>query len=257
MTIRKSFDCVSKGKNPLPAALRLLAPFGKGGGEGAAERGIYTARRRVQMHIFSFKVLLGTTALLALGFWRCADAAPAQGPSFDCGKVEVGSIEEMVCKDEGLAALDRELAEVYAAAAKKAVNEHPPVLKAEQRGWIKGRNECWKSDDKRRCVEENYRLRIVELQAKYRLVSAGEPVFYACDGNPSNEVVATFFQTDPPTLIAERGDQVSLMYLQPSGSGSKYQGRNESFWEHHGEAMITWGSGSPEMKCARRSNITK
>ncbi|WP_371263928.1 MliC family protein [Nitrosomonas sp. Nm58] len=48
--------------------------------------------------------------------------------------------------------------------------------------------------------------------------------------------MTTFFQTDPPTLIAERGDQVSLMYLQPSASGSKYQGRNESLWEHKGGA---------------------
>jgi len=38
---------------------------------------------------------------------------------------------------------------------KKVVNDRPLVLTAEQRGWIKGRNECWKSDNKRRCVEES------------------------------------------------------------------------------------------------------
>ena len=128
------------------------------------------------------------------------------------------------------------------------------MLTAEQRGWVKGRNECWKSDDKRRCIEENYRRRIAELQAKYRLVSANGPVTYSCDGSPKNEVVATFFQTEPPTLIAEGGDQVSLMYLQPSGSGAKYQGRNESLWEHQDEALITWGYGSKKMKCKKRWN---
>lgn len=126
------------------------------------------------------------------------------------------------------------------------------MLKAEQRGWIKGLNECWKSDDKRRCLEENYRRRIAELQARYRLGSANGPVTYFCDGNPKNEVVATFFQTESPTLIAERGDQVSLMYLQPSGNGAKYQGRNESWWEHQGEVLITWGYDSKEMKCKKR-----
>jgi hypothetical protein len=65
-------------------------------------------------------------------------------------------------------------------------------------------------------------------------------------------VIATFFQTDPPTLIAERGDRVSLMYLQPAGSGAKYQGCNESLWEHQGEAVITWGYGRPEMRCTRK-----
>ena len=38
----------------------------------------------------------------------------------------------------------------------------------------------------------------------------------------------------------------------PRSSGAKYQGSNESLWEHHGEAMITWGYGSPEMQCTRK-----
>lgn len=101
-------------------------------------------------------------------------------------------------------------------------------------------------------LEESYRLRIAELQAGYRLVPAKGPTTYACNGDLRNEVVVSFFQTQPPTLIAERGDQVSLMYLQSSGSGSKYQGRNESLWEHQGEASIVWGYGSPEMRCSRK-----
>ena len=176
----------------------------------------------------------------------------AAGPSFDCSKLEKDSIEELICKDDELSALDLKMAETYAAAAKKAVNEHPPVLKAEQRGWIKGRNDCWKDEDKRQCVEERYRRRIAELQARYRLVSAKGPFWYICEVDPGNEVVVTFFETDPPTLEAERGDQVSLMYLAPSASGAKYQGRNESFWEHQREATIVWGYGSPEMRCSKR-----
>jgi uncharacterized protein len=200
-----------------------------------------------------FRTIFGSIAVLfALTCWMFTSTARAEGPSFDCGKVEAGSIEEMVCKDKGLTALDRKLAEVYSAASKKAVNEHPPLLKAEQRGWIKGRNDCWKSADRRKCVEDNYRSRITELQAKYRLVPAIGPVTYACDGDPKNEVTVTYFKTDPPTLIAERGDQVSLMYIQPSASGARYQGPNESFWEHQGEAVITWGYGAPEMRCTKK-----
>ena len=190
--------------------------------------------------------------LLALGLPCWASGVMAAGPSFDCRKVKDGSIEQMICVDDGLAKLDRELAKAYAAASQKATNEHPPVLKAEQIGWIKGRNDCWKSDNKPSCVEKNYRLRIAELQAKYRLVPASGPVRYFCGGNFRNEVVVTYFQTEPRTLIAERGDQVSLMYVQPSGSGAKYQGRNESLWEHQGEALITWGYGSKEMKCRKQ-----
>lgn len=180
-----------------------------------------------------------------------AGATAPEGPSYDCDTVTPGSIEALVCGDRELSALDRKLADVYAAASARAVNEHPPRLGAEQRGWIKGRNDCWKSDTVRECVRDEYLRRTAELQATYRLVPGIGPVRFVCDGNPANEVVATFFQTEPATLIAERGDEVSLMFVQPSGSGAKYQGRNETFWEHQGEASITWGYGAPEMRCVK------
>ncbi|MFB2650644.1 MliC family protein [Shewanella mangrovisoli] len=190
---------------------------------------------------------VGAAGLLAMTL--SVPAMAAEKPSFDCGKVQAGSIEELVCQDAGLTKLDLQLAEVYAQAADKAKNEQPPMLKAMQRGWVKGRNECWKSEDKRACVESSYQTRIAELQAQYRLVEMTGPIFYACDGNPANEVVVSYFKTEPATLIAERGDQTSLMFVQPSGSGAKYQGRNESLWEHHGEAKIVWGYEAPEMTC--------
>jgi uncharacterized protein len=191
-------------------------------------------------------------AAVALGLVATTGTALAAHPSFDCSKVKANSIEDMICKDPQLSALDREMAEVFAAAEAKATNEHPPVLKPEQRGWIKGRNDCWKSDDVRQCVAQAYTLRIAELQARYRLVPAKGPVSYICDGQPAKEVIATFFETEPPTAIAEFGDQTSLMYVQPAASGAKYQGRNESLWEHQGEALITWGYDSPEMRCQVR-----
>ena len=104
-------------------------------------------------------------AIVFVSFGMAGGPAMAQGPSFACSKVEAGSTEEMICKDSGLSTLDRKLSEVYSAALKKAKNEHPPVLKAEQRGWIKG--------------------------------------------------------------------------------------RNESLWEHHGEALVAWGYGAPEMRCRK------
>lgn len=195
--------------------------------------------------------MIARRLVLGLVGTTLAAVAAAEGPSFSCRGVEAGSIQETICRDAALAALDRRLAAVYAAAARKARNEHPPVLKAEQRGWIKGRDDCWKSDDRRRCVEEEYRRRIAELQARYRLVPSIGPVTFVCDPPAGGEVVTTFFQTDPQTMIAERGDRVALMYVQPSGSGARYQGRNDSFWEHQGAAAITWGSGAPEMRCRK------
>jgi len=124
---------------------------------------------------------------IASAYFLFAGGALAAAPSFDCGKAESGSIEELVCKDVGLSELDVRLAEVYDAAVKKAVNEQPPILKAEQRGWIKGRNECWKSEDRHKCVEEEYRRRIAELQARYRLIPGNGPISYTCDADPTRQ----------------------------------------------------------------------
>jgi uncharacterized protein len=177
--------------------------------------------------------------------------AAAAGPSFDCGAVADGGIEARVCEVPRLSALDRQLAAVFAAASGKAGPQSLPTLRAEQRGWIKGRDECWQSEDQSACVANEYQHRIAELQASYRVVDHAGPVHYACEGNPANEVVATYFETDPPTLVAERGDQVSVMYREPRGSGARYAGRNETLWEHQGEATIQWGYDAPEMHCVR------
>ena len=155
----------------------------------------------------------------------CNGSAYAQGPSYDCAAAR-GIIETLICQDPGLAALDRQMAAVYAAAEQKASNEFPLVLKPEQRGWVKGRNGCWTSDERRDCVSSAYRLRIAELQARYRLLEPLATATYAC---PDKTLVsAAYFQTEPATLVATRGDSTVLMFIQPSASGARYAGRNES-----------------------------
>jgi uncharacterized protein len=188
------------------------------------------------------------SCLLATCLAVLAAPAMAEGPAYDCRQAS-GSIEKLICDDPALAALDRTLSPVYAAALNKAGNEDSPRLKTEQRGWIKGRNDCWKADDRRACVIDEYRRRILELQARYQLVAKIATVRYVCDGNPPSEVTATYFETDPPSLVAARGDQTALMFIARSASGARYVGRNESLWEHQGEATIVWGHQAPEMRC--------
>ena len=93
------------------------------------------------------KMLLGTLALMPL-------LASAATPSFDCAKAH-SAAEQLVCQDAGLAALDNELAALYPKALAKLSTEQQKTEKAMQRGWIKGRNECWKESDSRQCVEES------------------------------------------------------------------------------------------------------
>lgn len=178
--------------------------------------------------------------------------AAAQAPAFDCSKVAEGSIEALVCQTPDLSALDRQMAEVYQQASAKTGAPQPSQLKAEQRGWIKGRDECWKDDDKPRCVADSYRLRIAELQARYQLLPGKGPVVYVCQGQAGKDVTATFYPTEPATAVVEFAGSTSLMYQQQAASGARYAGSNESLWEHQGEARVVWGYDAPEMQCTVR-----
>jgi len=109
----------------------------------------------------NLKYLL-TTVLLTAGLY-------ANQPSFDCSKVKKDSSESIICSSNKLMDLDNELAAVYKQALSKATKED--MLKVHQRGWIKGRNDCWKADDEKQCMADQYKLRIKELKEKYGLSS--------------------------------------------------------------------------------------
>jgi len=177
--------------------------------------------------------------------------AGAQGPAFDCAKAQ-GQVEKLICSDASLASRDRKLDEVYKAAVAKAKGGLLNTLRAEQRGWVKGRDECWKSTANtpefitaswqtksvRDCVEAKYRIRTSELQAVWRIVPP-KTVSFACENNPANEIVANFFETDPPSARVERGDRTWSVWQVESGSGVKYEGQNITFWSKGNEATAS------------------
>ena len=101
-------------------------------------------------------------------------AAFANHPGFDCSKVKKDSSEGVICSSDRLMDLDRELAAVYKKALAKAAKGDR--LKAEQRGWIKGRNDCWKAKDEKQCMAEEYQARIKELRKKYQLSAESSTV---------------------------------------------------------------------------------
>lgn len=193
-----------------------------------------------------------------MGLALLASPALAQsGPAFDCSKAE-HEVENIICQDDELSAKDRKLAEVYkqTIAALEKVDAGGPQaiqeLKTYQRGWIGGRNECWKADDKRQCTADIYDRRIAELQAKYFLVEGGAPVFYTCHSNPADEIVATFIPTEPPSVRLERGDTTEVGILSPSASGSRYDADfGVVFWVQGDEAKVAWPQET-EFNCVVR-----
>jgi len=193
---------------------------------------------------------LFTAALVLLGSLTAPGAAAQTTPSFDCSAAD-GAVEELVCSDEELARLDRQLQDVFGQAV-GVIRGYPPALadqelpafRTEQRGWISGRNECWKSDDVRACTEEAYLRRIAELKAGYRLVDPEATVFWTCDGNPSNEFVTILFATTPRSVVVERGDGSEVAIQTPAASGARYDGPFGAwFWIKGDEATVEWPQG--------------
>ncbi len=193
-------------------------------------------------------IILLTLVASAMGL---PAVALAQGPAFDCGKAE-GEVEQLICSDASLAGLDRKLDEVYRAATARATGAPATTLRTGQRGWVKGRNDCWKAngqqtwitatwtvDTVKGCVDAQYRLRISELQSVWRLMPP-ETVAFACQNNPANEVVANFFATDPATIRLERGDRTVTLWLVGAAGAGTYEGQNVSLIRQGSEVKLNW-----------------
>jgi len=89
--------------------------------------------------------------LLSLMFVQSACAA-----SFDCEKATT-KVEKMICADPELSKLDEDLSVVYSKALKESSD--PTILKLQQRGWLKERNQC----NDLSCLGGSYKSRLVEL----------------------------------------------------------------------------------------------
>lgn len=186
------------------------------------------------------KPLLGTLAFMPL-------LASAATPSFDCAKAQ-GAAEQLICEDAGLAALDNELAALYPKAIANFSPEQAKTEKAMQRGWIKGRNECWKDADPGKCIESSYQTRITELQIKGGQLMVPSPVLYQC----GKELTLTaYFYNDgklPAATINLGPDQQVLAYGVPTGSGARYEGQNLSLSTKGKEALLE-RYGQPVLQC--------
>ncbi len=197
------------------------------------------------------RIDLRAVVALTLAAVPCFAVAQAS-PSFDCSQKLVSSVEQRICKDANLAALDRAMAVAYAGATAKAAGADAQALLAAQRAFVVARNNCWKTSDVQSCVEAAYRHRTAELQARFALIKPAGSARYQCPGPPVQEATADFYATDPPTAMVQFAGATQLMFLAPSGSGARYNGGNRQFWEHQGVAAINWGASTTELRCPKQ-----
>ncbi|MFD1341337.1 MliC family protein [Litorisediminicola beolgyonensis] len=182
--------------------------------------------------------------------------AQTLSPSFDCTKAD-GAAEEAVCASDALAALDLETARLYELATASVEGEPLDMLQSFQRGWIKGRNECWKAEvaliD---CVAASYATRIHELRASYPAtqvesadaISTG-PWQVTCGG--LDTPVQAVFATTLVSLLWGENAVVLTRAETASGAiydGVFYDGQPVTFWTKGQEALFM-PPGGVEMAC--------
>jgi membrane-bound inhibitor of C-type lysozyme len=191
-------------------------------------------------------------------------AAPASGtvnrtPSSGCARAAPDAIEEIICADPMLAALDGELARLLRLATAAKVNTAASV-RSDQRAWLKQRHACARVPAAAACLRERYLQRIVDLRTG-RGAARGEdghgissgPFAFACEGI-EGPVSVSFVRTDPPLAHIQDKTGTWLMEQRPSGSGARYEGAraSEMFWNKGDEALFQRGEGTPETKCQRQ-----
>lgn len=153
-------------------------------------------------------------------------------PSFDCAKAG-SDAEEMVCSDASLAQLDNEMTRLFKLAEKDDNLRTAEIseLKAMQRGWIKGRDDCWKAEDKRQCVLASYGMRIHELRQGYANARSADPasvsvgpVVFKCEGIDA-PIGVTMLTVEPGLAYLQNGETAVMFTADVKAPDARYTGK--------------------------------
>jgi uncharacterized protein YecT (DUF1311 family)/uncharacterized protein YraI len=146
-------------------------------------------------------------------------------PSFDCDKAEKNA-EKLICADNSLAALDREVARLYKLAS-DALNAMPgfETLLDAQRKWLGERNTCFDQD----CLTEMHVRRVHQLRQSYSAArkmenasrSAG-PYVLRCEG--LDALVGVTIVTTAPAYAHVEWRNSYLVMKKMAGPGVHYEG---------------------------------
>jgi uncharacterized protein len=175
-----------------------------------------------------------------LGCSPDSEAEPTATPaSFDCSRAS-GEIEKLVCTDRDIATLDRQLAKSWALLESSVSEDGRAMARAEQLGWIKGRNDCWKADDASACVVFAYRSRIVELDIATGTLVPNVHSDFDCEGLDEDVSVSWFNDTAPSAASVRVGDDETLTFRSRAASGARYSAPGVVAWEHRDELSLEW-----------------
>lgn len=160
-------------------------------------------------------------------------------------------LNQFICQTPALLERAKLMTKVLQTVIAKVDKARAEQLHREQRLWLIERDGCSKSEDIHACLKLHYETRTAALQVGYQLVNSHGPVFYVCDGGPSDEVTIRFFSTTPPSLLAERAGRSAFLLQTQFEGGLGYKGEDVLFREQQSEATVRWGIDAPQMLCEK------
>ncbi len=179
-----------------------------------------------------------------LGIVVAGQVCLAQSPGLDCSKA-VSTTAKMVCSDKGLAALDAKMTELY-----KAAGRGPDTVAQQRRDLYKG-DDCSKASDAHACVEAAYQRRIIALEIEQNKAGSAKTAKLSC-GTGKMPITASFYNsTEPQSVMLVYGNDHAVALIAMSGSGSRYTAPGIEYWEHQGEAAVTWRGAKVTCKIVR------
>jgi uncharacterized protein len=189
-----------------------------------------------------------------------ATNAGAAQPSFDCGRAAAG-VEAMLCQDEQLASLDRELDRLYRLArdGSYATANGRDELKATQSRWIERRDACGEGPAQRWCLRDLYVSRIAELRVYYADARSEDalgisrgPLVLACQGFDSLIGLTFVGQSQDLALIEWRNTHAYVLGRERGGPGITYTGGSgdeyAALWVNGDDAQLLLAD-RPAMDC--------
>ena len=171
--------------------------------------------------------------------------ASAISPSFDCSRATT-TIEKLICDDDRLADLDRQMASVWRQAQRALPAADRGKQQIAQRRWLEARDDCeLEKDDQRGCVSHWYRRRLTELEIISGQIVVPEPVNYRCDGGPYDSLTVYFHDRTPMRAavlnrINGRLDEQDLAYLGEGEAKPTYYGRHAIMYPTEQGMEGTW-----------------
>ena len=196
-------------------------------------------------------LLMGAMYLFALS----CQTSFAASPSFDCKKAR-SIVEKLICANEELAALDRNVASRYSEAIRSGSKSEKALERKIQRQWVRSRNRCGRSSNPVKC------LRAIHYQRMEELSSQSKPAEWndTCDYQNTQrdiflegkcKIIELNNQQHYGFVASLKGRAITIIFVNHQGQYHRWviNGKPAAAYEFNRTAYCGWSDDLTESFC--------